>query len=1018
MYQKFLQNLIKKHLDPGHPDYPSLTPFLQSINDSFVAFDRYRELLEHSFKLTEREFEEINNRLREESSIREKAIDNLFEITLQLEPDQEQVKSAFSDDILHVSDFVKGQIVKYNETRDQLNRTLNLFKTLLDNLNNAVLVESEDRKILFTNPTFCQLFNIPVEPDFLIGHDCTNSAEESKHLFADPDLFVSRIEHILNKREAVYDEYIEMKDGTLLERDYIPIIVDGIYKGHLWKYDDVTEKYRNQRQIAESDERNKLIMGSALDAIIISNSDGNIIYWNPSSERIFGYTAEEVVGKMLSDIIMPVRMRGMHNEAMTRIKEGGGKRILGKLLELPARNKADEEFPVEIYIINFEQDGEQYFCGFIKDISERKNNEEVLKLQEEKYRNIIANMNLGLLEVDLNDTIIFANQGFCEMSGYQLEELKGRKAAELFVSDAHKNTIISKNELRKKHESDGYEIEVNDKKGEKKWWFVSGAPNYNDKGQLVGSIGIHLDISEQKVLERELAKAKSIAEAAAKAKELFLANMSHEIRTPLNVIIGMIRQLTKEDLTTDQHFFVKQSESSAKHLLTILNNVLDVAKIESGEMEILDNPFSPSALLYNVHSIMYSQAMEKNIKFILHVSQEIKPVLIGDDTRLRQVLINLIGNAIKFTREGSILLTAEVAKETDTHQAITFEVIDTGIGMSQDFISKIFDKFSQEQNSANRKYEGTGLGMAISYDLVKLMKGDMTVDSTKEEGTTFQFTIHFPIGKSESLISKSQQIKPGAFKGLKALLVEDNEMNRFIAIQSLDFLGFETLEAENGKIAIELVKNNHFDIIFMDIQMPIMDGVEATIYIRRELKLDTPIIALTANAFKHDIELYLEQGMNDFITKPYDEPDFFRKIDHVLSLFAHQHSGLKSQAGLRDANSDLPSLYNLAQLKSMSRSDENFIIKMISIFIRIVLENDALIEDALQNQRFEEIKKLAHKIKPSIDQMGIISLKDVVRQIDKFELKAGNTAEFVMLVKTLQSGLQDVLVELKNDGYQ
>lgn len=654
------------------------------------------------------------------------------------------------------------------------------------------------------------------------------------------------------------------------------------------------------------------------------------------------------------------------------------------------------------------------FGQMLINIRNRQKWENQLRLQEEKYRNIIANMNLGLLEVDLDDVIIYANQSFCDMSGYQLEELKGKNAARLFVKEDQVNVIYEKNEKRKESISDSYEIEVKDKHGTPHWWFVSGAPNYNDKGQFIGSIGIHLDITEQKRLEQELAKAITFAEAAAKAKELFLANMSHEIRTPLNVIIGMIRQLTKENLTTDQHFYVKQSESSAKHLLTILNNVLDIAKIESGDMEIVEESFSPSALVYNVHSIMFSQAKDKNLEFRLHVSQDIKPVLKGDDTRLRQVLINLIGNAIKFTNQGSINLSVSLLEETNETQTLKFEVIDTGIGMSEEFISKIFDKFSQEHNTSKRKYEGTGLGMAISSDLIKLMGGHMDVKSIKSKGTTCSFELTLPVGNPESMISNSQQIKEGAFKGKKALLVEDNEMNRFIAIQSLDYLGFETVEAENGLLATELIQKNDFDLVLMDIQMPIMDGVEATTFIRQKLQYQTPIIALTANAFKHDIGLYLQKGMNDFITKPYDEQDFFRKIEHVLSLSYDVLKTEKVDHGGQGVSSDQLPLYDLAQIQQMSRGNDDFVSKMINIFIKLTEENTVKLNDALANDDIDTIKKLAHKIKPSIDQMGITSLKEVVRIVEKFNIDTDSKAELDLHVHKIVKTLNAVAEALKD----
>ncbi len=225
-----------------------------------------------------------------------------------------------------------------------------------------------------------------------------------------------------------------------------------------------------------------------------------------------------------------------------------------------------------------------------------------------------------------------------------------------------------------------------------------------------------------------------------------------------------------------------------------------------------------------------------------------------------------------------------MTNSNNKEQRLRFEVTDTGIGMSEAFVSKIFDKFSQEQNSASRSYEGTGLVMAISRDLVQLGGGEIEVISALNEGTTCRFDLSFYIGSQDSLVSKSRQVKEGTFTGEKALLVEDNSMNRFIAKHSLNYLGLETIEAENGQIAIEILVSQKFDLILMDIQMPVMDGVEATIYIRNVLKIDTPIIALTANAFKHDIDLYLKSGINDFITKPYYENDFFYKVEHVLNL--------------------------------------------------------------------------------------------------------------------------------------
>lgn len=1312
-----LAKQIRKYLPEDLQKDERLKDFIKRIDKSYLSFERDKEMMEHVFEVSEKEFKEVNKNLKEESSLRQDTIEKLHEIVLQLDITAAQ-DHLHENDILKISEIINLQIQKNRKAEVDLKKTNNLFKTLLANLQAGVLVENEHRQILFTNQQFCDMFHIPAAPDDLVGADCTDSAEQSKHLFKSPSQFLRSINNLLSERKAVFNELIETQDGQFYERDYVPIVIDNQYAGHLWQYKDITERVQFNSLLTENEELNRLIMDNAMDGITIADAEGRFMYWNPAAEKLFGRNRDEVIGLTMTETIIPSAYQDAHDAGMQRYIETGISRVLEKRLELPALKADGSEFLVEMYIISFKQKGKQVFCSFIKDITERKLQEQKLqattqklesifnemtdvvysikipdnkvlfitpsvdtifeisadtfvpddawwrkiivpedvdvlqkiadnlerkhhfnesyriqvasgavkwitnsgkyilddqgqptrldgvimdrtkqylaqesldqevrlqealidiastyinldpkdvehvinhslqkmgrfvsadrayifdydfalettsntyewcndgitpeidnlqdvpmaffpqwvekhtkgeafylpdvsdlsddgddglkailepqgiksliaipmldgleligfvgfdsvkdhyeysekekrllflfgqmlinirnrqkwdkqlRLQEEKYRNIIANMNLGLLEVDLEDVIIYANQSFCQMSGYELSELRGTKAADLFVAAEQQSIVHEKSKSRHDNVSDSYEIEVYDKSGTKKWWFISGAPNYNDKGQLIGSIGIHLDITQQKMLEAELAKAKSFAEAAGKAKELFLANMSHEIRTPLNVIIGMIRQLSKDNLTKDQGFYVKQSESSANHLLTILNNVLDVAKIESGDMQILKHAFSPSSLLYNVHSIMYSQAVDKGLDFIITVSPEVKQVLEGDEIRLRQVLINLLGNSIKFTQSGSILLNAEVKSQTAQHQTILFEVRDTGIGMTEEFITRIFDKFSQEQNKSNRRYEGTGLGMAISRDLIELMGGSMEVDSTKGQGTSIRFELKLEIGETNQLISTSEQIKEGAFAGRTVLLVEDNEMNRFIAIQSLNFLGMETTEAENGKIATELVQEYNYDIILMDIQMPIMDGVEATTYMREVLELKTPIIALTANAFKHDIELYLKKGMNDFITKPYNEQDFFRKIEHSLSL-----SAAARPAAADTSISTSRSLYDLTKLEAMSRGDASFVEKMVSLFIRLAKDNIRVLTTSLETNDHEAIKKVAHKMKPSIQQMGIASLHDIVKKIELYDDDIdGDEALFEQLVNQLTSQLESVIAELEERG--
>jgi len=655
----------------------------------------------------------------------------------------------------------------------------------------------------------------------------------------------------------------------------------------------------------------------------------------------------------------------------------------------------------------------------------RKRGQAMLIAQEEKYRNIISNMHLGFVEMDIKNTITYINKQFSVMSGYSEAEMIGIQASE-FLLPLHSETLLNyKKDFVTKKQAPSLELKLTIKNGEEVWWLINGAPQYNDKKELIGTISVFFDITPQKKLQTALEESKQIAESAAKAKELFLTNMSHEIRTPLNVIIGMIRELGKESLTTSQQTYVAHSEASAYHLLSIINNVLDMSKIEAGEFSLDINDFSLSATLCNVESILSSRAKSKKIDFSITFSNNIERALIGDSVRLSQVLINLLGNSIKFTNEGHVNLNVELISSNNNEQQLRFEISDSGIGMSDEFQKNIFNKFTQEYSLSNRNYEGTGLGMTISKELIELMGGVIELKSIKGVGTKIAFELSLPIGEENKLINFDKNTKKTDISGLNILLVEDNEMNRFIARQSLTQAQCMVTEAENGIDAIEKLKLNTFDIILMDIQMPKMDGVEATKIIRNQLGCKTPIIALTANAFKHDIDVYLSVGMNDFLIKPYKEEALYSKIDISLRTIKNNNkneetkielnpnSKITDMSTLKLHDSEIKTkLYNLEQLNMIGRGDEQFLKMMLEMFSKLAIQTIDQMQIAYENKDLDSIRKLAHKIKPSIDNLGIDSLFDKIRLIEVYDIEKNSYDDLKLEMDFVFDVLNNVVADL------
>lgn len=393
------------------------------------------------------------------------------------------------------------------------------------------------------------------------------------------------------------------------------------------------------------------------------------------------------------------------------------------------------------------------------------------------------------------------------------------------------------------------------------------------------------EIEERKKAEKALEAAKVKAEEAVVAKDNFMANMSHEIRTPINAIFGFSNLLSRTKLDAEQREYIEAVRSSSENLLTVINDILDYSKIEAGMLKIEHVPFSLHGLLHAVRILFAQRAKEKKLELIVTLSDHVPDQLMGDPIRLTQILNNLITNAIKFTEKGKVELMVD-SRAGDRHEfMIHFSVKDSGIGIDEDMLAVIFDRFTQAESSTSRKFGGTGLGLSIVKSLVTMKGGTIAVLSQKGQGSEFKVDLPFNGAKANENEDRSPVDAKTTVdvKGLKVLLVEDNPVNQRLMKKVLSMFGMEVMLAENGLLAIECLKKEAFALVLMDIQIPELDGYETTRYVRQELKLDVPIMAMTAHVMAGERERCFEEGMNDYLAKPFQIDELKEKIQHLLA---------------------------------------------------------------------------------------------------------------------------------------
>lgn len=508
---------------------------------------------------------------------------------------------------------------------------------------------------------------------------------------------------------------------------------------------------------------------------------------------------------------------------------------------------------------------------------------------------------------------------------------------------------------------------------------------------LAALIILFRDINVRNKLENELRIAKRQADDNALTKEQFMANMSHEIRTPMNAILGFSNLLQKTRLDNAQTEYLSAIKTSGSNLLSIINDILDFSKIEAGKLHIEKISFDLLGLLDSLKIMFAEKAKEKEIGFEVAVDEQLPQFVFGDPTRLTQILVNLTNNAIKFTSKGNVKLSCEFKSLEQDVVQLVFRIKDTGIGIPADKVGDVFERFNQGNKETTRNYGGTGLGLAIVKNLVEVQNGEISLKSKEGVGTEFSITIGYPISyeNTYSELNINQLHLPKISNGqLRVLLAEDNALNQKLAANYLKSFGMEVDVAENGQIALDYLQQRHYDIILMDIQMPVLDGYSAAVKIRSELHLDTPVIAMTAHIMSGEREKCISFGMNDYISKPFKEADLhaviIKYIGHSQTTDTNKPDHLNHQ---KTAMNDTPKVVNLKDLYDLARGNNSFIKEMIDIFLEQNPIDLSHIERAIPVQDFAAIRAASHKMKTSL---GFMGMKPLLTPLSEMEMLAEN----------------------------
>ena len=863
---------------------------------------------------------------------------------------------AFSDSDIKILAFISNQIslaIEKIHNKELIQKSEAKFRNIFENLQDLYYRTDLEGNFTLMSPSVRKFTGM--NPEFFIGKNI-------KNFYSNPNDRDSMISELLDKGFINNFETIMLKPTgekvsvqanikLTLDDNGNPAGIEGMVR-------DVTEMLEAQNLIKESEAKFRNIFESFQDVYYKSRMDGTIEVISPSVYDIIGYKPEELIGKNISKFYANKNDITEFNQL---IKEK--KTLKNYETKLTKKDESTINALANAQILYDEKENPIAIEGIIRDISNIKQTEEDLKL----FENIIQNNWDAIVFCDLSGVIKYINEAANKLYGYENKELIGENVDTFNTNLTHNTDEI----ITQIQEKGGWVGELKQKKkdGEIFDAMLSVQLIFNKKGEPIGMASHSKDISDRIKEEKELIEAKNLAESSLKVKEQFLANMSHELRTPMNGIIGIAELLKDTPLQEEQNEFVNIIQKSSSNLLNILNDILDLSKIEAGKIEIIPSPTSIDNLLRKLISLFEYQVKNKKIDLNYQLDKNIPQTLLIDETRLIQILSNLISNAIKFTNKGGINIEVKNIKLEKGKVKLLFKVIDTGVGIKKEEFGKLFNYFSQLDNTFKKQHKGTGLGLAISKELVVLMGGEIGIQSKEEKGSTFWFTIQAEIDHNEEEIIQNVEVSNTSIANSKILIVDDNKTNLLVAQKLMEKHSNNVFVANSGFECLNLLKTTKYDLIFMDIQMPEMDGIETLKEIKK-LNLDTPVIAMTAYAMKDDKNKFIKHGFNDYLPKPINGDSIVK----ILQKWGNTVITTTPNVN----NTDKKTNQALEQLRAIGGDD--FVQEVLEDFNEETNKIISELKIFITNNDIENCRSHFHTLKGSSGTIGLNDISDICKQ--------------------------------------